>query len=141
MRNHTNQATRTKSQLKFVRRLNQTEVSGSRLMSLAEAVHSVPDIERDFEGIAITAIKFFSGDPDAVLSAYYRMQALADIVSQGVPGWAGEKSADGGIKTHPALFEAAGRARLNWAGNELRFRRTSFLRIAFQEAKLILHKP
>jgi hypothetical protein len=141
MRNQPNQVTRTESQLQFLHRLNQTQVSGSRLMHFAEVVHSVPEVERDLEGIAITAIRFFSGDPDAVLSAYFRMQALAEIVTQGVPGWADEKEADGAIKTHPALFEAAGRAPLNWAGNELRFRRTSFLRIAFQEAKTISHEP
>jgi hypothetical protein len=106
-------------------------------MHFAEEVHSVPEVERDFEGITIAAIKFFSGDPDAVLSAYYRMQALADLVTQGVPGWAGEMNADGAIKTHPALFEAAGRAPLDWSGNELRFRRAPFLRVAFQEAKIL----
>ena len=104
-------------------------------MHFSEAVHLVPEDERDFEGIAVTAIKFFAGDLDAVLSAYYRMQALADIVTQGIPGWAEEKNAEGAIKTHPALFEAAGRAPLNWAGREIRFRRASFVRIAFQEAK------
>lgn len=108
MRNQPSQITRTESQLQFLYRLNQTQLSGSRLMHFAEAVHSVPKVERDFEGIAITAIKFFSGDPDAALSAFYRMQALADIVTQGVPGWAAKKNADGAIKTHPALFGQPG---------------------------------
>ena len=125
---------RTRSEKQFLRRLNETEVTGARLMQFAARVQSLPKRERDFEGIAIAAIQFFSGDPDAVLSAYFRMEALAFVVSQGVPGWAKELSG-GASLTHPALFEAAGRARLCWTEGEVRFRRPSFLRIAFQEAK------
>lgn len=104
-------------------------------MSFASKVQALPKRERDFEGRAIAAIQFFSGDSNAVLSAYFRMEALASLVSQGVPGWASETDADGAVKTHRALFEAAGRAPLVWSDGEIRFRRSSFLRVAFQEAK------
>lgn len=130
-----NRASRTKGEQQFLRRLNETQVSGPRVMRFAEEVQSLPEAERDFEGIAITVVKFFAGDPDAVLSAYPRMKALAVLVTEGVPGWASDVGSDGGVKTHPSLFEAAGRAPLHWSGNELRFRRASFLRIAFREAK------
>jgi hypothetical protein len=104
-------------------------------MQFATEVQALPKDDRDFEGSVITAIRFFSGDPDAVFSSHYRRVALAVLVVDGVPGWASDMNADGAIKTHPALFEAAARAPLVWSGNEIRFRRPSFLRIAFQEAK------
>ena len=63
------------------------------------------------------------------------MEALAVLVKEGVPGWASEVRSDGAVMLHPAVLEAAGRAPLHWSGDEVRFSRKSFLRVAFQEAK------
>lgn len=136
MTNQRNRLSRTRSQQQFLRRLNQAQVSGPRLRRFAEKVHSLPEVDRDFEGKVIAAIRVFSGDSDdTMLSAQFRMEALAVLVKEGMPGWASKVGSDGAVKLHPALLEAAGRAPLHWSGDEVRFSRTSFLRVAFQEAK------
>lgn len=142
MTNQRNRLPRTRSQQQFLRRLNQGQISGPRLRRFAEEFQSLPKAERDFEGKAIAAIRVLSGDSDnAMLSAVFRMEALAVLVKEGVPGWASEVDSDGAVKLHPALLEAAGRAPLQWSGDEVRFSRTSFLRIAFQEAKTVSPEP
>lgn len=142
MTNQRNRLPRTKWQQQFLRGLNQAQISGPRLRRFAEEVHSLPEVERDFEGKVIAAIRVFSGDShDTMLSAQYRMEALAALVKEGVPGWASELGSDGAINLHPALLEAAARAPLHWSGDEVRFSRTSFLRIAFQEAKTVSPEP
>lgn len=118
-----------------MRRLNQEQISGPRLRRFAEEFQSLPKVERDFEGQVIAAIRVFGANADTALSAHFRMLALADLVKDGLPGWANIANAEGAVMLHRAFLEAAGRAPLRWYGNEIRFSRSSFLRIAFQEAK------
>jgi hypothetical protein len=135
MTNQRNRLPRTKSQQQFLRSLNQEQISGPRLRRFVEEFQSLPKVERDFEGKVIAAIRVFSADPDTGRSALFRMEALAVLVEEGLPGWTSEVRSDGAVMLHPAVLEAAGRAPLHWSGDEVRFSRKSFLRVAFQEAK------
>lgn len=123
-------------------RINKAHIPGLQLMQFSKEVYKLEPDDRTFEGITVTAVSFFDGDPDYVMSAYFRMRALAEIVSSGrLPGWTKTPQSDGSIMTHPALFDAAGQAPLQSKGDNFVFNRAIFLKRAFQLAKLLKRKP
>lgn len=127
---------------KILLRINKAHIPGVQLMQFSKEVHRLEPGDQTFEGITVTAVRFFDGDPDHVMSAYFRMRALAEIVSSGrLPGWTGIPQPDGSVMTHPALFDAAGQAPLQSKGDNFVFNRAIFLKRSFQLAKLLKRKP
>ncbi len=105
-------------------------------MEFANEVHRLKPKDRDFEGRAITAIRFFENS-DRAMSAMFRMGALARIISQGrLEGWTKPGDKKGMSLTNPILFEAAGQAPLRIIKNKFEFSRVTLLKKVFQIAKL-----
>lgn len=122
---------------KMLRRINSTKFAGSELMEFAARVHRLKPRDRLFEVQVITAIKLFNGDSDKVMSATFRMEALARIVSEGrLEGWTKPGDKKGISLTNPVLFDAAGQVPVRIVGNRFEFNRATFLRKVFQLAKL-----
>ncbi len=121
---------------RMLRGINSTNLAGSELMEFATRVHRLKPKDRDFEGRVITAIKLFKGDSDKVMSAMFRMEALARIISQDrLEGWVKPADKKGMSLTNPVLFEAAGQVPLRIIKNKFEFSRTTLLRKVFQIAK------
>jgi|GEM_PF-1160437 hypothetical protein len=121
---------------KMLRDINSTKLTGSELMEFANEVHRLKPKDRDFEGRAITAIRFFENS-DRAMSAMFRMEALARIISQGrLEGWTKPGDKKGMSLTRAVLFDAAGQVPLRIIGNRFEFSRATLLRKAFQMAKL-----
>jgi hypothetical protein len=121
---------------KMLRDINATKFTRSELMEFANEVYRLKPKDRDFEGRAITAIRFFENS-DRAMSAMFRMEALARIISQGrLEGWTKPGDKKGMSLTRPVLFDAAGQVPLRIIGNRFEFSRATLLRKAFQLAKL-----
>lgn len=122
---------------KMVRCINATTLTGLELMGFADEVQRLKLKDRDFEGRAITAIRFFDGDSDRVISAIFRMEAFARIISQGrLEGWTKSADKKGMSLTNTVLFEAAGRVPLRIRENRFEFSRATLLKKVFQIAKV-----
>ena len=122
---------------KMLRGINSTKLTGSELMEFANEVHRLKPKDRVFEGKVIAALRFFKGDHDRVMSAIFRMEALARIISQGrLEGWTKLDDKKGMSLTNPVLFEAAGQVPLRIIKNKFEFSRVTLLRKVFQLAKL-----
>jgi hypothetical protein len=122
---------------KMLRRINSTKFAGSELMEFADEVHRLKPEHQDFEGRAFTALRFFKGDSDRVMSGMFRMEALARVASQGrLEGWTKPGGEKGVILTNTALFEAAGQVPLRIIENRFEFSRATLLKKAFQIAKI-----
>lgn len=120
---------------KMLRDINSTKLTGSELMEYTEEVHKLKPKDRDFEGRAITAIRFFENS-DRAMSAVFRMEALARIISQGcLEGWTKPADEKGMSLTNPVLFEAAGEVPLRIIENRFEFSRATLLKKVFQLAK------
>jgi hypothetical protein len=120
---------------KMLRDINSTKLTGAELMEFANEVHRLKPKDRDFEGRAITAIRFFENS-DRAMSAMFRMEALARIISKGrLEGWTKSADEEGMSLTNPILFEAAGQAPLRIRGNRFEFSRATLLKKVFQIAK------
>jgi len=121
--------------VRMLRSMNSAKIAGSELMQFAEEVHRLKPEDLDFEGRTITAIKLFGGS-DRAMSACFRMEALAKIISEGrLPGWT-KPGESGSTMTHTALFEAAGQVPLRLVNERFEFSRSALLKKAFQLAKL-----
>lgn len=121
---------------KMLRDINATKFTGSELMEFANEVNRLKPKDRDFEGRAITAIRFFDGDSDRAMSALFRMEALARIISQArLEGWTKPSEKKGMFLTNTALFDAAGQVPLRIIENRFEFSRATLLKKVFQIAK------
>ena len=121
---------------KMLRDINSTKLSGAELMEYANEVHRLNPKDRDFEGRAITAIRFLENS-DRAMSAMFRMEALARIISQArLEGWVKPSQEKGMFLTNTALFDAAGEAPLRIIKNQFEFSRATLLKKVFQIAKL-----
>ena len=121
---------------RMLRDINGTRFTGSELMEFANEVHRLKPKDRDFEGRAITAIRFFENS-DRAMSAMFRMEAFARIISQGrLEGWTKPGDKKGMALTKTVLFDAAGQVPLRIIKNRFEFSRATLLRKAFQMAKL-----
>ena len=121
---------------KMLRDINATKFTGSELMECANEVHRLGPKYRDFEGRAITAIRFFENS-DRAMSAMFRMEALARIISQGrLEGWTKPGDKKGMSLTRAVLFDSAGQVPLRIIKNRFEFSRATLLKKAFQLAKL-----
>ncbi|MGA2464739.1 MAG: hypothetical protein ABSH06_10370 [Thermodesulfobacteriota bacterium] len=121
---------------KILRDINSTKLTGSELMEFANEVQRLKPKDRDFEGRTIAAIRFFEGDSDRVMSAIFRMEALARIISQGrLEGWTKPSEKKGMFLTNTALFDAAGQIPLRIIKNRFEFSRATLLKKVFQIAK------
>jgi hypothetical protein len=119
---------------KMLRDINSTKLTGSELMEYAEEVHKLRD--PDFEGRAITAIRFFENS-DPAMSAMFRMEALARIISQArLEGWVKPSLEKGMFLTNTALFDATGEVPLRIRENRFEFSRATLLKKVFQVANL-----
>jgi hypothetical protein len=122
---------------KMLRRINSTKFKGHELMEFANEVHRLKPKDRDFEGRIVVAIQFFDGDSKRVMSALFRMEALAQIISQGrLEGWTKPGDKKGMTLTNAALFDAAGQVPLRVINNRLEFSRATLLKKVFQIAKV-----
>jgi hypothetical protein len=122
---------------KMLRGINSTKLTGSELMEFANAVHRLKAKDRVFEGRVIAALRFFKGDHDRVMSAMFRLEALARIISQGrLEGWTKPGDKRGMSLTNPVLFDAAGQVPLRVIKNRFEFSRATLLKKVFQIAKL-----
>ena len=121
---------------KMLRGINSTKLTGSELMEFANEVHRLKPKDRVFEGRVITALRFFKGDHDRVMSAMFRMEALARIISQGgLEGWTKPGDKKGMSLTNPVLFDAAGQVPVRIIKNRFEFSRATLLKKVFQIAK------
>jgi hypothetical protein len=121
---------------KMLRRINCTKLDGWELMTFADEVHRLKPKGRDFEGQVITAIRLFNNS-DKVMSATFRMEALAQIVSKGrLEGWTKPGDKKGMSLTNPVLFDAAGQVPLRIVKDKFEFSRATLLKKVFQIAKL-----
>jgi hypothetical protein len=104
-------------------------------MQFATEVQSRPKEDRDFEGIVIPAIRFFTSDPDAVLSSHYRMLALASprVRRRARLGKRNERRRCS--QNAPRTFQSCGAGAAVLVRRRTSLSTPSFLRIAFQEAK------
>jgi len=99
---------------KLLKRVNSTKFTRLELMKFADEVHRLKPKYRDFEGRAITAIRFFENS-DRAMSAMFRMEAFARIVSHGrLDGWTRPGDKKGMSLTRAVLFDAAVRRRGRW---------------------------
>jgi hypothetical protein len=122
---------------KMLKRINATRFTGAELMEFANEVHRLKPIDCDFEGRTIAAIQFFDGDSNRVMSALFRMEALARIISQArLEGWIKPSQEKGMFLTNTALFDAAGQVPLRIIENRFEFSRATLLKKVFQVAKL-----
>ncbi len=120
---------------KMLRTINSTKLTGSELMDFGDEVHRLKPKDRDFEGRAITAVRLFE-DSDRAMSAMFRMEAFARIISQGrLEGWTKPGDKQGMSLTNPVLLEAAGQVPLRIIKNKFEFNRATLLKRVFQLAK------
>lgn len=106
-------------------------------MEFANEVDWLKPKDRGFEGRMVTALRFFKGDSGRVMSAMFRMEALARIISQGrLEGWTKPGDKKGMSLTNPVLFDAAGEIPLRIIKNRFEFSRATLLKKVFQIAKL-----
>ena len=68
---------------KMLRDINATKLSGTELMGFANEVQRLKPEDRVFEGRVVVAIRLFN-DSNKAMSAMFRMEALARIISQGL---------------------------------------------------------
>jgi hypothetical protein len=121
---------------KMLKRINSTRFAGSDLIEFATRVHRLKPKDQDFEGQVITAIRLFN-DSDKVMSATFRMEALARIVSEGrLEGWTKPGNKKGMSLTNTVLFDAAGQVPLRIVKGKFEFSRATLLKKVFQLAKL-----
>jgi hypothetical protein len=121
---------------RMLRDINGTKFAGSELMEFANEVQRLNPEDRDFEGRTVVAIQFFNGDSKRVMSALFRMEALARIISQArLEGWVKPSQEKGMFLTNTALFDAAGQVPLRIIGNRFEFSRATLLKKVFQVAK------
>ncbi len=126
----------------MLRDINATKFTGAELMGFAKEVHRLDAEDRDFEGRAIIAIQFFGGDSKRVMSALFRMEALARIISQArLEGWVKPSQEKGMFLTNTALFDAAGQVPLRIIENRFEFSRATLLKKVFQIAKPQKKRP
>lgn len=119
---------------KMLRDINSTKLTGSELMKYAKEVHKLK--HPDFDWRAITAIRIFENS-DRAMSAMFRMEALARIISQArLEGWVKPSRKKGMFLTNTALFDAAGQVPLRIKDKRFEFSRATLLRKVFQLAKL-----
>jgi hypothetical protein len=119
----------------MLREINATKFAGAELMEFANEVHRLKPKDRDFEGRAIAAIRFFENS-DRAMSAMFGMEAFARIISQGrLEGWTKLGDKKGMSLTNPVLFEAAGQVPLRISKNRFEFSRATLLKKVFQLAK------
>jgi hypothetical protein len=122
---------------KMLRGINSTKLTGLELMQFANEVQRLKPKDRVFEGRVITAIRLFDGDSDRVMSAMFRTEALARIISQGrLEGWTKPGDKKGMSLTNPVLFDAAGQVPVRIIKNRFEFSRATLLKKVFQVAKL-----
>lgn len=122
---------------KMLRGINATRFTGAELMRFANKVHRLKSKDRDFDGRVIIALRLFKGDHDRVMSAVFRMEALARIISEGrLEGWSKPGDKEGMSLSNPALFDAAGEVPVRIIKNKFEFSRATILKKVFQIAKL-----
>lgn len=120
---------------KMIAKVNKTVLSKEEMFMFAEEAGLLGPENRDFTGHAITAIRLFGANQDKSLSIMFRMQALAQLVEEGIPGWTKPEQPNGAIMTHGALYAAAGVQPLIEKDGDVAFDRKKFLRKVFQLAK------
>ena len=123
---------------RLLQRINKEHIPGDQLRRFADEVHQLNQGEGTFEAMSFVALRLFDANPDRMISAHFRVVALAKIVSGGsLPGWTRTPQPDGSIMTHSTLFDAAGQVPLRLKGDVFFFSRAILLKKSFQLAKPI----
>ncbi len=105
------------------------------MAAYAKACGEIPRGLRGFEGHAIGWAQLFPRHAEQGESAFFRMEALARLVSaKPLPGWT-KPGREGGLLTLEVLFAAAAEEPVVLQKGEIAFSRSSLLRRAFQLAK------
>ena len=123
----------------MAKRLNSTVVSKYDLMRANEEVNKLSKDERDFEGIAITIARLYSGTTDKAQAIYFRMEALARLLEScdgKLQPWALPKQDDGAVLTSEVVFAVAAVQPLVSKDGELTFERASFMENALGLAEV-----
>ena len=123
---------------KMIAKANRTVLSHDEMFTFAKEAGLLDAEDRNFDGHTITAIRVFDADENKVLSVMFRMEALARLVREGIPGWTGSEQPNGAIMTHAAIFAATGVEPLIERDGKLVFDREAFLRRVFQIGKDLL---
>lgn len=120
---------------RLIRRINENPPTREQMVAYAKACGELPPERRNLEVHVITWAQLFPDHHDQGESAFFRMQALARLVSEdSLPGWAEPKDT-GGLLTRHALFAAAATEPVVQQDGELTFSRESLLKRAFRFAK------
>lgn len=91
-----------------MRNLNAVKVTVSDLRRASDAVHALPEGERDWEGRLIAMVRLFPKQPDKGLSVEHRLAAMAKMVAGGaLPGWSMPEAPDGSTMIAEAVWLAA----------------------------------
>lgn len=121
---------------RLMRRINRSCPPPDKMKAYAKACGKLPKRLRTFEGHAIMSAQFFPDDLGQGQSAFFRMAALARLVSdKPLPGWTRPARHKGVLLTSDVLFAAAAVTRVVLRDGEFSFSRASLLKSAFQLAK------
>lgn len=115
--------------MNYIDNLNAVPVSTNDLLRAAEDTAALDPSDRScFEVLAITVGKHFKNQPRKAGAVFFRMEALARLVSEeGAPGWTLPRQPDGSIPTQHAVFAAAAVEPLVIRDERATFERERFL--------------
>ena len=92
--------------------------------------------ERDPDATLFLIANEFKDDPQKAIAISLRMRALAQLIKEGVPGWALPEQADGATPIRECVFAAAAVEQLIEIEGDARFEKNSFLRKAIEFAEM-----
>tara|TARA_R110002072_G_scaffold95501_1_gene210578 strand:+ start:1549 stop:1932 length:384 start_codon:yes stop_codon:yes gene_type:complete len=109
-------------------RINSAKVTKEDLLQVSEAVHNLPEKERDFEGRTILMIKMFPGESDKCMAIDLRIMAMNELIGSGtLPGWAIPQQEDGSFLIAEPVWVAAAAEQLVFSEKESYFDPEAFL--------------
>lgn len=119
----------SESDADIVARVNSERFSVDDLQNIADAIHALPEGDRDFVGRSMALLKLFPGRPMRMFAADVRMMAFAEIIKQEVlPQGVLPKAADGSRAVAECVFEAAATEPLLRRDDSFVFHAESFSR-------------
>lgn len=109
-------------------RVNAAIVTKEDLLRVTEAVHNLPENERDFEGRTIQMIKMFPKQSDKCMAIDLRIMAMDEMIGLGtLPGWALPQQEDGSFLIAEPVWIAAATEPLVFTEKEAHFNPKTFL--------------
>jgi len=117
-------------------RINNTPVSKDEIIEIVQEIAEREPGDRDAEGHMLVITSLHHNNPDKGQSIYFRLEALAQFLTQeGATGWTLELP-NGATLTQEPVFAAAAVHPLSERDGELVFERESFLKKVLELADL-----